>query len=167
MKCATISFIVLCFAITGYAQSYDQCQQQCTNIYNLCTSNADQQLSQCLAAVQAGELQCVSCTNRNPGQECQTCSAPNGCPTGQPSCRSEDCCHSNASWQTSQCNSTHDAAIATCSQNYSDCSNNCANLIFPPGGGNNGGANLISVSDPILVVLMRNLSRPEKLKLTL
>ena len=163
MRKAKLLFAVLCFMAIGYGQSYDQCQQRCTNTYNLCTNNADQQLSQCLANAQAAGQYCSSCASGT-GQNCPNCSAPNGCPDVYPTCSTMECCRTYESGREAQCNSDYNSAIAACDQNYSACSSDCGDQI-PPGilSKKRVTHSLSPVNDPVWASLMRNLSRPGKL----
>jgi len=137
MRYATYLFALLWLAAFAHSQTYDQCQQSCSNAYNLCTGTADQQLNDCLATAASCQGGCEK-----------------GCPSGTPSsprCPTDQ-----------QCYSDHDAAIATCNANYFDCSTSCGGEVPPsrafrrhPGR---------PTKDAIWALLMRNLARPEKLK---
>ena len=168
MRTAKLLLVIVCFAALAQGQSYDQCQQQCTDMYNLCTSNADQEWNQCLAAVQDGGTRCHSCFARYPGQSCPfDCSADNGCPIGQVTCRLEDCCDASASSATTTCNSEHDMAYSSCATDYQSCSSTCYGIIPPAAVRRKFPDQRKALNDASWALLMRKLSRPEKLKLVL
>ena len=111
------------------------CQQQCDNIFSVCASNAEQQLNDCTAG-------CGGCDG--------------GCPGGSATGTNPDPCG---------CSTAFNAAMATCGQNYSECSSNCHGM--PRWVASRKPANH-KVAEPVRwALLMRKLSRPEKLKLTL
>ena|SRR5215510_4105082 len=145
MRLIRLLLAVVGFAGAGYGQA--SCQQQCDNIQTVCTSNAFEQLNNCLA-------------NTGP-------CGKNMCSTGCPSGTTLLCDPKYPSAQN-QCYSDYNTAIAVCDANYSDCSNACSQLVLP-------GASRRKLrkhpqkrsSDATWALLMRNLSRPSKLNLPL
>jgi len=149
MRWTKLLFTVLWFMAVGQGQNRsDLCQERCENSYNVCTSSADQQLSDCLANV-------ISCNG----------GCDKGCPSGTPSGPPPEPgqCPTNQ-----QCYSNYNAAVASCDANYSICSSSCVDQV-PPG--------LVSrrlikppctrPSDATWALLLHNLSGPEKLKVPL
>jgi len=170
MRLAILLFGMMWFASTAQGQTRsDLCQQQCENGYNLCTNNADELLNQCLSSAQADHQQCSSCvTNHFPGYNCPSCSAPNGCPNGTPSCHTEDCCLAASSSQIEQCNSDHDQAISLCGTDYNNCLNSCGGEVPPAVAGRTSPSRPRKyLSEAAWALLIRNLSRPGNLGVTL
>lgn len=131
-----MGLLLVTLSFVGVGLSQTSCQQQCDNFYSVCASNAEQQLNNCLNG-------CGGCDGGCPG----------GSATGSP----PDPCG---------CSVAYDAAMATCGQNYSDCSSEC-NGMLPPLVANWKPADCRVVETVRWALLMRKLSRPEKLKLAL
>lgn len=136
MRFARLLVVVLWFAAVGHGQT--SCQQACSNRYNVCTGNADQQQNQCLLEATSPPCFCDSQFGCSP--------PPDYCPTEQ------------------ECNYLHDQAISSCDANYADCSNSCDPALPPRRASIYGPGE--PPDEAAWALLMRKLSRPGKFKLT-
>lgn len=161
MKITRLALVVVCFFVAGYGQSV--CQQKCDNADNRCYNDAAQQYSTCVANAAAG----FSCA--------ASCSAPNG--SNCPNYTTQDCqnnvqaqslsCCQTYNAQVAQCQKTDDDATAVCDANYAYCSNNCTDQVPPGMAKRKLPKRPAPASDAMWALLVRNLSRPEKLNLAL
>jgi hypothetical protein len=156
MKPAGVLTIILCFVAVAQCQGQNPCQY-CSDSYNACNNNAYQLLNNCLNFVE-NNYGCLSC-------------ADSGCPNVSTStyCQgvhaTDKCCQDYSQAQ-SACYSDFDSATLTCQQTYADCLSTCPVMV----GSFRNQRRLPrrpskAVNDAAWALLMRNLSRPSRLKL--